>query len=281
MRTSEWIQISFSLLLAAAAWVRTLGSQPLPARRRWVITLLAAIPPACVALTRQTAAFLPDLYVSILRDWLAAALLLVPYWQAGQFFCKPNLRLQESLAAFDRRMLPSVSRASGTAKSPLGLSMEIAYLMCYPLVPMALLTLYVIGRRPAVDYFWLVVLTSTYICYAATPFFPAFPPRAPLGDAIPAPKESGKPENHGRAINHWIARHGSIHAISFPSAHVASSLAVSLVLLRFNIAAGLLFLVVSIWLAAGAVVGRYHYLLDVLMGAVTAVAVFCATFRFL
>jgi membrane-associated phospholipid phosphatase len=79
-------------------------------------------------------------------------------------------------------------------------------------------------------------------------------------------------------LNQWLHRHGSIHAISFPSAHVASALAVSLVLLRFVPFAGLLFLIVSVWIAVAAVVGRYHYALDVLLGAVVALGTFLASY---
>jgi len=38
---------------------------------------------------------------------------------------------------------------------------------------------------------------------------------------------------------------------------------------------------VSCWISLGAVIGRYHYALDVLMGVVTALAVFLACYRFL
>jgi membrane-associated phospholipid phosphatase len=82
-------------------------------------------------------------------------------------------------------------------------------------------------------------------------------------------------------FNRWILQHGSIHAISFPSAHVASTCAVSLVLLHFMPLIGLAFLFVSVWIAIGAVVGRYHYALDVLLGAATALGVFAACYSYL
>jgi membrane-associated phospholipid phosphatase len=100
---------------------------------------------------------------------------------------------------------------------------------------------------------------------------PAYPPRDLAGGQA-APAQAGK----ARVFNCWILKHGSIHAISFPSAHVASTFAVSLVLLRFTPVLGAVFLFVSIWIALGAVVGRYHYALDVLLGAATALAVFLA-----
>ena len=280
MRTAEWIQIGFAILLAAAAWMLALPLKPfsthsLPGRRRWNITLLAIVPVMAVTLARSTARFLPPLYVSTIRDWLTAALLLVPYWQTGQFFQAPNARIEQRLMAFDRWLWPRLAAASGTARTGLGWSLEVAYLFCYPLVPLGLLALYAAGERRYVGSFWFVVLISTYICYAITPFFPAYPPRDLAAGQAPS-----VPGGKARLLNRWILKHGSIHAISFPSAHVASTLAVSLVLLRFVPLAGLVFLAVSLWIAAGAVVGRYHYALDVLLGAVTALAVFLASFQY-
>ena len=276
MRTSEWIQIGFAVILAVAAWVQALSRHPLPVRRRWNITLLAIVPIAAIELARSTAIFLSPLYVSVLRDWLTVVLFLVPYWQTGQFFQGPNHRIEERLLAFDHWLMPRTAETSGTARTGLGLVLELAYLFCYPLVPLGLLALYVAGQRDHVASFWLVVLVATYLCYAMTPFVPAFPPRDLAGSQPPA-AQTGK----ARIFNRWILKHGSIHAISFPSAHVASTFAVSLVLLRFTPVFGLIFLFISVWISLGAVIGRYHYALDVLLGAVTALAVFLACYRFL
>jgi membrane-associated phospholipid phosphatase len=276
MRTSEWIQIGFAILLAAAAWIQALSAHPLPPRRRWNITLLAVVPIAAVMLVRSTVLFLPPLHVSIIRDWLTVALFLVPYWQTGQFFQGPNHTIEERLLAFDRWLMPRTAATSGTSRTGLGLALEVAYLFCYPLVPLGLAALYAAGQRGHVAGFWLVVLVATYLCYLITPFVPAYPPRD-LAGSRPGPAQAGK----ARVFNRWILKHGSIHAISFPSAHVASAFAVSLVLLRFTPTFGLVFLFVSIWIALGAVVGRYHYALDVLLGAATALAVFLACYRYL
>jgi membrane-associated phospholipid phosphatase len=271
MRTSEWIQIGFAVILAAAAWVR-----PLPVRRRVTVTLLAFVAVMAILAARVSAYFLTPAHVSAIRDWLTAALMLVPYWQTGQFFLEPNEKIQAKLAAFDRRWFPRIAGASGTPRTCIGLSLEIAYLFCYPLVPLGLAVLYGAGLRGDVGIFWFIVLVSTYICYAITPFVPALPPRS-IGKQPPSPSTS----NRGRMINRWVLQHGSIHAISFPSAHVASALSVALVLLWFVPVAGIVFLVVSIWIAVAAVAGRYHYALDVLLGAVTALIVFGASYAYL
>jgi hypothetical protein len=177
MRTSEWIQIGFAVVLAVAAWIHPLFFEPLPVRQRWNITLLAIVPFAAVLLARSIAAFVPLLYVSILRDWLTVPLFLVPYWQTGQFFQGPNHRIEHRLLAFDRWLMPKTAGTSGTARTGLGLVLEVAYLFCYPLVPLGLLVLYAGGQRAHVASFWLVVLVATYLCYAITPFVPAYPPR--------------------------------------------------------------------------------------------------------
>jgi membrane-associated phospholipid phosphatase len=271
MRTSEWIQVGFAVILAATAWVRAL-----PNYRRWMVTLLAASAICAVAVARSLVYFLPPLRLSIIRDWLTAALMLVPYWQTGQFFMGPNEKIQAALVAFDRKWLPGIAAASGTPHTRIGLAMEIAYLFCYPLVPLGLAVLYVAGLRQYTCVFWFVVLVSTYICYAITPFVPALPPRSIAGEQISSPAP-----NVGRVFNRWILRHGSIHAISFPSAHVASSLATALVLLWFVPLAGLVFLFVAVCIAVAAVVGRYHYALDVLLGALTALVVFLSSYLYL
>jgi hypothetical protein len=44
---------------------------------------------------------------------------------------------------------------------------------------------------------------------------------------------------------------------------------------------GLIFLFISVWISLGAVIGRYHYALDVLAGAATALVVFAACYSYL
>jgi membrane-associated phospholipid phosphatase len=202
--------------------------------------------------------------------------MLVPYWQTGQFFLKPNEDIQSRLTALDHRWFPRMAAASGTSRTRIGLSLEVAYLFCYPLVPLGLAVLYLVGMRGDVPIFWFIVLISTYICYAITPFVPALPPRS-----IGRTEAVSAPANRGRSVNRWVLKHGSIHAISFPSAHVASALSVALVLLWLVPLAGIAFLLVSIWIAIAAVAGRYHYALDVFLGAATALFVFIASYAYL
>ncbi len=147
MRTSEWIQVTLAVVLAVAAWITGLTSRPLPRRRRWIVTGLAAAVIVVVALGRLSASFLSPDHLSVLRDCLTVALFLVPYWQAGQFFLKPNPKVQDRLLAFDRWLMPGIAARSGTERTSIGFLLEMAYLFCYPLVPLGLLAVYIAGLR--------------------------------------------------------------------------------------------------------------------------------------
>lgn len=266
MRTSEWIQVSFATILGLAAWIR-----PLPTGRRWVATLLAVFVIIAVAAARFSIQFLSPVQVSILRDWLPVVLMLVPYWQTGQFFTGPNKKVQAGLAEIDRRLLTSMPHIGRMVGRYPRLFLELAYMLCYPLVPLGLAVLYVAGMQQYVSVYWFIVLVPTYFCYAITPFVPALPPRSITGE--PGLVES---RDKARVMNLWLLKYGSIQAISFPSAHVASALAVSFVLLRFVPIAGVIFLMVSFGIAVAAVVGGYHYAIDVLLGAAMTLVVVAA-----
>jgi membrane-associated phospholipid phosphatase len=69
-----------------------------------------------------------------------------------------------------------------------------------------------------------------------------------------------------------VLRRASIHANTFPSAHVAASLAAALAVLRHQPGAGVVFLWIAASIAAGAVLRRYHFALDVVAGAFVAFA---------
>jgi hypothetical protein len=285
VRIAEILQSGFAVLLAVTAWLP--GLRSLPARRRRRITALAVVVVCADAIACTTPWFLPAAASVTLRDWLPVVLMLVPYWQTGQFFRGPDAKIQRWLLRIDLRWIGRTAARSGTARTRLGLALEIAYVFCYPFVPLGLAALYIGGRRTHADFFWLVVLSATYLCYAITPFFPAMPPRDAMKSAVPvpaaedvpsSPDASAGPQNRGRRFNRWIQEWGSIHAISFPSAHVASTLAVSLVLLRWMPVTGACFLAGAVLIAIAAVAGRYHYLLDVLLGAAVALSAFVAGF---
>jgi PAP2 superfamily len=257
MRASEWIDLVVFCFLTALAWKRRI-----PSRQRAVVTGLGA---AAIAGTLLAARFAP----SIFRDWLPAALLLMVYWQAGQFFDRPDEKLQARLLALDARtVLPFAALLSANPAGRLLLGyVELAYLLCYPMVPLALGALYLLHARAHADRFWTVVLTSTYACYLMVPFIQTLPPRS-----LPGSRSGGPAPGPLRRFNLWILRHASIQMNTFPSAHVAASMACAFVLLSISLPVGALFLAVAVSIAMGAVLGRYHYFADAVLGTAVALA---------
>lgn len=269
-----WIEVVFISLLTAAAWLR-----PLERRRQLKVTLLALIAAAIIFLAWINhwigSHWLDLLGPSTVHDWLPAVLMLIPYWQVGHFFTAADPEVERHLISFDRGFFQAVGIHPAKISIPpaVGAYLELAYVMVYPLIPLALLTLNFCNLLPYVNYYWIVVLPATYICFAMTPFVQAMPPRS-LSDY----EKFRMPITSVKKVNNFLLRNASIQAITFPSGHVASAMATALVFLRLQPWAGLIFLVVALSIAVATVVGGYHYAADVLLALLIALAVFAATF---
>jgi membrane-associated phospholipid phosphatase len=267
---ANWIQAVFVVLLAGVAWFR-----PLARKRQWNTSALASVAIVAIVLEWCSSRWLNPRAASVIRDWLPVLLLLFPYWQVGQFFTEADPVAEKRLAMFDHTFFRAfgIAPAETSVGPATGMFLELAYLMVYPLMPLGLATLYATHSRQFVNYYWIVVLLATYLCLAITPFVPAMPPRA-----LDSYERFRMPPSKLGAVNRFILRHGSIQAITFPSAHVASSMAVSLVLLRVQPWAGLIFLFIALSIALATVMGGYHYAADALLALLLAIVVFAATY---
>jgi hypothetical protein len=266
MRAAEWINIVAFSCFVALAWSR----RGLGAARRLKIT---AIGLAALSVTAATGVALPrvldPLTASVIRDWVPYALLLAFYGLAGQFVTGVSVEFQARLERLDWRVVtPAIVWCKGSAAGPWILTiLELAYLLCYVSMPMGLGVLYLAGMRDQADLFWTLVLPATYACYAMLPFIQTQPPRM-----LPEKRSVQPPHSKVRALNLWILRRASIHANTLPSAHVASTTACALVVLRLLPGIGLVFLATAMLIALGTVSGRYHYAADAVLGIVTALA---------
>ena len=258
MRAGDIITLAALLFLVVVGWLRRISFAQLRP-----IAGLAFLGAALIACRRALSLPFPQ-SAGVVGDWLPCLLMLIVYWQAGRFFGEPSEKLQGWLVEFDRRWLGTFLEkwSRHWSRTWVGSYFELAYLLCYGLIPCGVGVLYWAHRRGAIDHYWAVVLPSSYLCYLLVPFAQSLPPRL-LERALPAPSAKQKI----RSFNLWILRHASIHLNTFPSAHVAATVAASLVLMRIVPAAGLVFLLIALSIAAGAVLGRYHYALDVILGA--------------
>jgi hypothetical protein len=264
MRKAEWLSlIAFSFFIIAL-WLRPLSNQ-----RRIAIAAIGATGIVLITAVQLAGSLLSPFAVSVLRDWLPAALMPMVYWQAGWFSSRVKKSFQARLQRLDQKLLrswmPTVASKPGFRW--VAASLELAYISCYVLVPMGLGVLYLKDlERHTTDY-WSVVLFATYPCYFFTAFVPTHPPRLVETNSAGATSKI-------RRFNLWIVRSLTTELNTFPSAHVTATLGSSLVLFHLLPAIGLVFVLVSIGIALGAVLGRYHYAADVLVAVVLTVVVY-------
>ena len=273
MRPGDTITLAALFFLVVVGWLRPISGK----QRRQVVGLAVlgtAMIVATQALAKHSAAS-----AEVVGDWMPCLLMLIVYWQAGRFsgtsFDTTNEKLQSWLLEFDRKRLGTLldDWAHRWNSTWVGSYFELAYLLCYALIPLGVAALYWSHRRGAIDSYWAVVLPSSYLCYGLVPFTQTLPPRLLPCAGAPLAKHPI------RSVNLFILRRASIHLNTFPSAHVASTVGASLVLMRLMPVTGAVFLVVALSIAAGAVVGRYHYALDVILGTLLPLGIAACVIR--
>jgi membrane-associated phospholipid phosphatase len=236
----------FEQLAVAYFLVLLVGAYRAPSWRRGALYACGAI--LLIIVARLT---LPWAW----RAWAPLAYLLLGYWIPAAFVDKPNEAFERWLGA---RHVP------GTCLAPTwhlaGTVLELAYLCCYPLVPAAFAIVFMRGSTEDVIWFWLVTLGAGYACYVSLPWVAARPPRLLRPDAPPAqPRPLA-------ALNAMVLGRVSHQMVTFPSGHVAVSLAAALGVWRVWPEAGAVFSVVALLIGIAAVTGRYHYAIDVVFG---------------
>jgi membrane-associated phospholipid phosphatase len=147
---------------------------------------------------------------------------------------------------------------------------ELSYLLVYLVVPAGAVTLLAFGRGDDVDEFWTVVLLAEFACYGMLPWIQTRPPRTLDADC------GGWPHNLlVRRLNLGIANRASIQANTLPSGHAAGALATALAVSSLVPSAwtGAVFLILAASIAVSTVIGRYHYVIDSVLGMLVATAV--------
>jgi membrane-associated phospholipid phosphatase len=257
MRNDEVVNLAYFAFLTILAVVRALPPQ---SRIKAVLIGIAGIG------STATAAVAPGIW----RDWLPAPLMALAYWQSGCFFQRANPRLQLMFENSERRILQLLRMdLAQLARTWVGALLELAYVFCYPVVPLGLGALYLSGFGYAAEEYWTVVLLSAYPCYVFLPFVQLLPPRLVEGTDA-----STNRSPYLRRFNLWLVRRVTHQANTFPSGHVAASAAVALVIFRFTTTAGVVFGLIAAGIAAGCIVGRYHYIVDVISALVVAATMF-------
>jgi membrane-associated phospholipid phosphatase len=249
MTPFEWLAVGYFVLLLAAA---PRASRP----RRGALFVCGAI--ALVIVARFGLSWAA-------RAWMPHAYLVLGYWIPAAFVpAAPNERFQAWLARTD---LTRAWRVRGTAARHV---LELAYLCCYPLVPAAFAVVFARGSDADVVSFWLSVLGAGYACYVTLPWTHTPPPR--LLDA-----ERPIRPHALAALNAAVLGRVSHQLVTFPSGHVAVSIAAALAVSRTSQEAGVAFGAIAALIAIAAVAGRYHYLVDVVLGGAVGIVAWALT----
>jgi hypothetical protein len=251
MRSFEAFVIAYLVFFAVAP----LFARVSPRRRTTTAAAAASMAIALAIVARvlplDVRLWLPFLYIAI-GYWIPVP--LVPLARGGTF------------EAWLRWTDAAVGREIGRIPAWLSSVLELGYLACFPLVPISFAAVWFAGSRDDVAQYWLRVLMAGYACYITLPWLVSRPPRLLDEGAADASRTAVT------RLNRFVLGRVSHRLNTFPSGHVAVSVAAALGVANVWPAAGAVLSVVAAAVAVGAVAGRYHYVADVVLGAVVGVA---------
>ena len=252
MRSSECVAFVYFGVMGALAWLR-----PLPAGRRLVITIVAVVMDAAMFVVAHAGS-------TLVRDWSPLVVILVGYFVSGRFFITPSPSLEAWLAAWDRRLLGDpATRFAGWPRSVLAY-LELVYMGCFLVVPLGFALLELTGRSSLANRYWTMVIGAEFGAFAPLSLVQTRPPWA--FELAPGPADRAMRRFALRMVEQF-----TIRANTFPSGHVAGSLAVAFAVIGAMPWAGATLLGLALSISLACIVGRYHYVADVLAGAVLAV----------
>jgi hypothetical protein len=245
--------VFFAYLIAILACRRTATAE---AEQR---VLAGSIVGATIVIVSMT-----DAVPWFLRDVILPPLvLLVAYWTSGMLFVAPIASQERVLEHLDKRL--SIFTLARRLPRVIAELLEAAYLGVYALIPIALVIHFLFSSAPNPAQFWAVILITDFVCFAVLPWVQTRPPRA---------IERAEPWRSSiRSLNLRVLGSASIQVNTFPSGHAAEGLAAALLVLDAPAPIVVLMMIAALKVAAGAVLGRYHYLADALAGFVVAVSV--------
>jgi membrane-associated phospholipid phosphatase len=256
LRSSDWVAFLYFLYLAAVCWLR-----PVSTPRRLLVTSVSLATAALVVSSRAA--------TPLVHDWLPMVYIGVGYYLTGRLFVKPSERLESWLLEWDRRLLRDPTTRFARWPAPLVAYLDIVYTFTFLLLPAGFALLAANGRSALADHYWTLVLAADLGAFAPLSVFQTRPPwileRAP-----------DLPARSVHRLASFMVRHATIRVNTFPSGHVAVSLAVALGVVGAMPVAGAVLFVLAASIAVACVVGRYHYAMDVVAGVVLAAVVWTA-----
>lgn len=261
LRVSELVVVCWCAVAALVGLVRPLGTR----KRGRVLGGSLALGLAAVAAARLP----PEGLTGGLRNLMPALFVLGAYWVAGAYFIAPQPALEHRLLAVDHWALGALDLETRLTTGPRWVLewLEAAYFGVYAMLPLGAWAAWSQGRVAAVDRYWTVVFLAESSCYLALAWLQTRPPRAlePWAARLRA-------RSVFRYANEAVLTHGSHHMNTIPSGHAAGAVAVAVALAGLHSPLAPLFGVVAVAICIATVVGRYHFLVDTVAGALVGIA---------
>ncbi len=217
--------------------------------------------------SRWLADWYPLLLIPLLYAELPALNLAV---HGGAYFDDLVLRWEEVLFGGQ----PSRTWAVALPWLPLSELLHASYLSYYLLIYVPPVLLYVTARRDAFRAAVFALMLTFFVHYLFFVYFPVQGPRY----LFPAP---GGPIADGffYGLAHRLLEVGSSQGAAFPSSHVGVAVAQTWIAWRWLPRVAPVVTALSVGLAVGAVYGGFHYLTDVVVGALFGLLVVVVALR--
>ena len=267
VRRPEWVVLAFLVYAVAVGW-----ALPVAAAVHERVLIVNALLFLVYALLIRADWLRPRLALSIIRDWLPLAVVLLAYREMGWYALPHNGHpLESHWVVWDHVVLPGARPAIEALGPVIPAILEISYTLVYALAPFSLAVLYLYRRRELADRFLIVFCLGVLLCYIQFPFWPSEPPRVVFaGQDLPSYFTIF------RRFNLWTLGKAGIHTSVFPSAHVAGAFSAFFGMRRafaerkwvYRLLA-----VIAVLIATATVYGRYHYLADASAGFLVAALV--------
>jgi membrane-associated phospholipid phosphatase len=148
--------------------------------------------------------------------------------------------------------------------------LSLCYFTYYLMLPIFLIFLFLKREDGIIREFLAATCLTFFVSYLLFWLYPAEGPRWHLADQYLNPVAGPV----FRPMVDFVIDNAAVHGGAMPSSHTGVALVVMLFCFRCYRRAGWLLLPVVAGLAAGAVWGRFHYLSDVVVGAVIGAAAF-------
>ena len=147
--------------------------------------------------------------------------------------------------------------------------LSASYMAYYLMIPVFMLVAFLKKKYNVVKDAQLAVCLTFFISYALFFCWPIEGPRYFLESQYINPIEGPI----FRSIVEFIQLKGSVHGGCMPSSHVAVALVINVFCLKYFRRVGYLLLIINFGMVLGTFYGRYHYVSDVVVGAIIGIGV--------